>query len=456
MVSQVDPAQLQEVTCETVRIDPPPVAPVVRRLASPRVVWAGPAEQAVVGSGAAVVVHAAGADRFTEVQSQLTPVWDALAFDGEPAARPRALGGFGFLPDASSAPEWQAFPPAQLVIPQLQVSWEAETAWVTQTRVDDHAAVSDLRAVAAAIEAIGAEDTGAAPRIIAQTRTPERRSWEGAVGQLLAQIDAGTLEKLVLAQRLRTELDASPDGAGVLQRLTDRYPRCYRFLIEPVPGSCVGGLGAPTRRPPRLMGASPERLIAHRDGTVETDALAGTTARGDTAALDEWLATELLADAKNSVEHEVVVETLSARLAPFLRSVSVDDRRIRRLDTVQHLWTPISGEAAPATTVLDVVAALHPTPAVGGIPPARAQREIRRAEPFDRGWYAGPVGWVDAAGEGTFAVAIRSAAVEGAIAHCYAGVGLVASSDPAMEWEETQLKFRPMLEALDPAGVSRW
>jgi menaquinone-specific isochorismate synthase len=456
MASQVDPEELSVVTCQSERIDPPRVAAVVRRLASPRVVWAAPGEPTVVGSGAAVVIHATGADRFTAVQGHLDAIWEVLEFDGESQARPRALGGFGFLPTATSAREWQRFPPAQFVIPQLQVTWEGDAAWVTRTRVDAVPLADDLSAVAAAIEAVGVDTAPGSTTIVEQTRVPGRSSWTAAVEAVLREITAGRLEKLVLAQRLRADLETAPDGAEVLQRLTDRYPRCHRFLIEPVPATSVGGLGASSARPPRFVGASPERLIAHRDGTVETDALAGTTARGDTAALDEWLATELLADAKNSVEHEVVVETLTTQLAPFLTSLTVEDRRIRRLDTIQHLWTPISGVAAAETTVLDVVAALHPTPAVGGIPPARAQREIDAAEPFDRGWYAGPVGWVDTDGEGTFAVAIRSAALEGRVAHCYAGVGLVGSSDPAMEWEETQLKFRPMLEALDPAGVSRW
>ena len=456
MASQVDPAEPAAVTCQSVRIDPPPVAAVLRRLASPRVVWSGPAEQTVVGSGAAVVIHATGDDRFAAVQSHLDEVWDAVVYDGDAEARPRALGGFGFRATASSAPEWQAFAPAQFVIPQLQVTWEGDAAWVTRTRVSPSRPSDDLSGVAAAIASTGPDTVAESATIVGRTHTPERSAWERTVDAVLDAIDAGRLEKLVLAQRLRAELQTAVDGAGVLQRLTDRYPRCYRFLIEPVPTTAVGGIGASGDRPPRFVGASPERLIAYREGTIETDALAGTTTRGDTAALDEWLATELLADAKNSVEHAVVVETLTAQLAPFLTELTVQDRRIRRLDTIQHLWTPISGPAAPSTTVLDVVAALHPTPAVGGLPPARAHSEIGAAEPFDRGWYAAPVGWVDADGEGTFAVAIRSATIDETVAHCYAGVGLVGDSDPAMEWEETQLKFRPMLEALDPAGVSRW
>jgi len=456
MASQVEPAQLSALTCESRRIDPPPVAGVLRRVASPRLLWAGPAEQTLLGSGAAVVIHATGPDRFSGVQAHLDGLWEALVYDGDHRARPRAMGGFGFRADTTDAPEWQAFAPAQVVVPQLQVTWADGRAWVTQTHVGEQHETNDLDAIAKAIAAIDADGRSQHPVVRSQHRSPARTEWEASVREVLRRIDGGELDKLVLAQRIRAELDRAPDGAGVLQRLTDRYPRCYRFLIEPVAGTAKGGLDATGRRPPRLVGASPERLITHRAETVETDALAGTTMRGETAALDEWLATELLADAKNSLEHEVVVETIAGRLEPYLEAVAVDDRRIRRLDTVQHLWTPITGAAVSDARVLDMVEALHPTPAVGGIPSDEAQQMIQGTEPFDRGWYAGPIGWVDAAGEGSFAVAIRSAILEAAVAHCYAGVGLVATSEPSVEWEETQLKFRPMLEALDPSGVSRW
>jgi hypothetical protein len=172
MASQVDPAQLAAVTCQSVRIDPPPVAAVLRRLSSPRVLWSGPAEQTVVGSGAAVVVHATGDDRFTAVQSHLGAVWDALAFDGDARARPRALGGFGFLPTASAAPEWQTFPPAQFVIPELQVSWEGDAAWVTRTQVGSSQQADDLSAVAAAIAAIGSEPIADTATIVGRSHTP--------------------------------------------------------------------------------------------------------------------------------------------------------------------------------------------------------------------------------------------------------------------------------------------
>jgi menaquinone-specific isochorismate synthase len=227
----------------------------------------------------------------------------------------------------------------------------------------------------------------------------------------------------------------------VLTRLGERYPDCYRFLVEPVPGS--GRLQA------SLFGATPERLVSVRGRTVETDALAGTTGRGETSEEDEWLAAELADDSKNSHEHDLVADTIKQQLAPFAASVSAGPRRIRKLATVQHLWTPITATLDRAEHVLSLVEALHPTPAVGGLPPERALETIRETEPFDRGWYAAPIGWVDAAGYGTFAVALRSAVTRGDTATLFAGVGIVSDSDPDREWDEVQLKYRPILNELE-------
>jgi isochorismate synthases len=248
----------------------------------------------------------------------------------------------------------------------------------------------------------------------------------------------------VLAQALDVDLNGDLSLPDVLARLGRRYPECYRFLVEPDP--------ADGRAQTSLFGATPERLVSVRGRTVETGALAGTTGRGETSEEDEWLAAELAADDKNVHEHELVADTIREQLAPFATSVSAGPRRIRRLATVQHLWTPITATLDRAEHVLSLVEALHPTPAVGGLPPGAALDTIRETEPFDRGWYAAPVGWIDAAGYGTFAVALRSAVARGDSAALFAGVGIVSDSDPDREWDEVQLKYRPILDELEAGG----
>jgi menaquinone-specific isochorismate synthase len=198
-----------------------------------------------------------------------------------------------------------------------------------------------------------------------------------------------------------------------------------------------------------FLGATPERLVTVRGRTVETGALAGTTGRGDTPEEDEWLARELLGDEKNAHEHELVAGAIRDQLRPFAASVATGERRVRRLATVQHLETPITAELGTDEHVLSLVEALHPTPAVGGLPPDVALRTIRDTERFDRGWYAAPVGWFDAAGYGSFAVALRSAVAREDTATLFAGVGIVGDSDPDREWDEVDLKYRPMLDELE-------
>lgn len=190
-----------------------------------------------------------------------------------------------------------------------------------------------------------------------------------------------------------------------------------------------------TRRQRRLREEEHEQADGHR--------------RGDTDDEDEWLANELLGSEKDNHEHELVAETIREQLAPLSAEIRVGDRGIRKLATVQHLWTPIDATLERDEHVLSLVDALHPTPAVGGLPPEAALDVIRDTEPFDRGWYAAPVGWFDADGDGSFAVALRSAIVEETLATLFAGVGLVADSDPDAEWDEVQLKYRPILDELE-------
>jgi menaquinone-specific isochorismate synthase len=161
------------------------------------------------------------------------------------------------------------------------------------------------------------------------------------------------------------------------------------------------------------------------------------------------LAQELLDSEKNAHEHQLVADAIREQLAPLASSVRTGERSVRRLATVQHLFTPITATLSSDQHVLSLVEALHPTPAVGGLPPERALETIRDTEPFDRGWYAAPVGWFDAAGNGSFAVALRSAVVRETTATLFAGVGIVADSDPDREWDEVQLKYRPILDELE-------
>jgi menaquinone-specific isochorismate synthase len=455
----------------SVRVEAPPFRAVVAAADSPRVVWAAPGEATVVGGGAAATLTAAGADRFTAIRDAAADLFaSGDVHAGTLAARPRLFGGFAYHDEHDGTAPWTGYPAAGFLLPRVQVTYTGTDpttgdpdaggeAWLTVTAAGPDAAPeaveARLRDARTALESLSEPDPVAAPPGVAdRRRTTDRDAWHDSVNAALTRIEAGDLRKVVLAQALEADLERPLDIPATLTRLAERYPDCYRFLLEPI--SPDGGDSTPDGDAtvggrPSFFGATPERLVDLTGRTVETGALAGTTGRGETPAEDEWLARELLHDGKNVHEHEIVADAIRDQLAPYAASVATGERGIRRLATVQHIETPITAELGADRHVLDLVEALHPTPAVGGLPPGRALRTIRDTEPFDRGWYAAPVGWFDAAGYGSFAVAIRSAVAspDGDRVSLFAGVGLVTDSDPDREWDEVQLKYRPILDELE-------
>ncbi|MDX2166285.1 MAG: isochorismate synthase, partial [Deltaproteobacteria bacterium] len=273
-----------------------------------------------------------------------------------------------------------------------------------------------------------------APRYTTASR-PSPARYARAVAAATADIAAGRFDKLVLARTCALRATRRFDCARAAARLRQAYPGCTTFWLGERGGD--------------FLGATPEVLARVRDGALETAALAGTTGRGTTTASDAALADGLLGSDKNRREHAHVVVALTDALRPLSSALQVEATpRILRLPSLQHLLTPIRGRLAPGAHLLDLVAALHPTPAVGGTPRAAALAALPRHEGWARGWYASPLGWFDARGDGDMVVAIRSALVRGRRAVLFAGAGIVAGSDPDAELAETRLKLQPLLSAL--------
>lgn len=372
---------------------------------------------------------------------------------GGPAPGPLLLGGFAF--DAGGAQgAWEAFGDGLLVLPRVLYGEVAGRTWVTVNavvRCDDdagQAATAAARALAAAASEGSSGEPGAGgphgPGCPAESpagsgaalleEVPPKEQWLAAVARAAAAIGTGRLEKAVLARSVHLASRAGFDLGAALRYLETHYPACYVFAF--------------TRQGQCFLGATPERIVRKVRGMVKAACLAGSAPRGATPREDERLGRWLLADAKNRAEHRIVLRAVVESLAPVCTDLAAGDTVLRRLANVQHLYTPVTGRAADGVDVLDLVARVHPTPAVAGHPREAALALIREQEGWDRGWYAGPVGWMDAAGDGEFAVALRSALVCGREAVLFAGCGIMGDSDPESEYQESTLKLRPMRAAL--------
>ncbi|MFI6790478.1 isochorismate synthase MenF [Nonomuraea sp. NPDC050383] len=256
--------------------------------------------------------------------------------------------------------------------------------------------------------------------------------WEAVVARAARRIRAGELEKVVLARDLLATAERPIDIRLLLDRLSRRYPECYTFSVA------------------GLVGATPELLVRRTGKHIESLVLAGTTPRGTSAADDLARGTALFASEKDRHEHECAIASVRQTLAPLCSSLHTpDEPELLVLPNVQHLASHVTGRLADGASVLDVVAAMHPTAAVGGTPTDTAIEVIRELEGMDRAGYAGPVGWIDAHGDGEWGIALRSAVVDGNRARLFAGGGIMGNSDPSSELAEAQAKFRVMQYALE-------
>lgn len=399
---------------------------------------------AVAGAEAVLDFRSDGPSRFSAAKHFIE---DALAHAiavgpvQEPFAGPHFFVAAGF---ADSAEPGAAFPALRLFVPRWQVSRRGDGSVAVANLLVAGEAPIDLIAAKVwkahakfrSFDYSSARENArpSAPREVAEVG--EAGWYQQAVRTALADIANGTYEKVVLAraQRLTTAEPFHP--LGVLNYLRQHYPDCYAF-------STGDGEGR------SFIGASPERLVRVAAGRMHTEALAGSAPRGVSASEDARLARALQQDEKELREHRLVVDAIGRRLADLgVRLEFGAQPRVLGLANVQHLHTPISASLPDGVHILDLVGRLHPTPAVGGAPREPAMAAIARIEGFERGLYAGPLGWVDHRGGGEFFVGLRSALVGGTSAVTFAGAGIVAGSNPEKEFAETELKFQALIGAL--------
>jgi isochorismate synthase len=441
-------------------LDPVALFAAAREADLEAALWLQPAEgTALVAIGRAWAVEPAGPGRFATAGNAWRELLAGAAPGGLAAnpdrlprgAGPVLVGGLGFTgiePDPDSA--WAPFGAASLVLPELAFARTTGGAFLTASIVGDASGLDATRRwgglaarardLAPAPGALVARPAGAPLAVTGEQ--PDRAAWDRLVGLFAGAVGRGRLDKVVLARRVGVRSPLELDPLNALRRLAAAGPESTTFAFV------RGGV--------TFLGATPERLARTEGRAFRTVALAGSAARGANEAEDARLAAALLASDKDREEHAVVVEMLRDTLRPIVDRLDVaPEPGVLPLRHVQHLVTRIEGTLREESGILALAERLHPTPAVGGEPRAAALDLIAEHEGFDRGWYAGPVGWLGADGDGELMVALRCGLVHGQGATLFAGCGIVADSDPAREWEESRIKLRPVASALgrleDPA-----
>lgn len=411
-------APLPALVARTVAIDPVQAEDLLALLpAEHPVSWVRRGE-GLVGWGRAAELRTSGAERFAAAAgwwSDLTAravVRDEVA---EPGTGLVCFGSFAFADDPGDS---------VLVVPSVVVGRRGDTAWLTTVG-------RGLEHLEQHLVAAGSPDRP--DGVTFADGALDGEAWMSVVADAVARIDRGDLEKVVLARDLLATADGDVDVRWPLRQLASAYPMCWTFHVD------------------GMVGATPEMLVRRERGLVTSRVLAGTIRRTGDDTRDLALAATLARSSKDLEEHEYAVRSVADALGPHCSSMNVPEAPfVLHLPNVMHLATDVAGVVHDARTVssLQLAEALHPSAAVGGTPTGDALALITELEGMDRGRYAGPVGWMDASGDGEWGIALRSAAVSGRTVRLFAGCGIVAGSDPAAELAEAQAKFVPVRDAL--------
>jgi menaquinone-specific isochorismate synthase len=374
--------------------------------------------QGIVAWGEAARCVTSGPDRFADAVDWWRALTAAAVIRDEvgvPGTGLVTVGSFGFADDPGDS---------VLVVPRVLVGARDDRQWITLISEDERSPRPELVV----------QDEVASPRNVTfADGAMSGAAWESVVAEAVARIGAGELEKVVLARDLVATADEAIDVRWPLRQLARDYEMCWTFHVD------------------GLFGATPEMLVRRERGLVTSRVLAGTIRRTGDDERDLALAGQLARSSKDLEEHEYAVRSVADSLAPYCSSMNVPEVPfVLHLPNVMHLATDVAGVVhdSNGATVLELAAALHPSAAVGGTPTKVAVEMIAEIEGMDRGRYAGPVGWMDASGDGEFGIALRSAEIDGAQVRLFAGCGIVADSDPEAELAEAQAKFLPVRDAL--------
>lgn len=436
-------AGLQDAEPRVARVELPvgrldPMAWLRAQRSGPKSYWSGrEGGTEVAAAGIADLYEGSIAENPSDLRKRLAP----LLSSGDP--RLRYYGGLRFDAGSETETEWAAFGGYRFVLPRFELISRHGDATLACNLVlprdtdQREEVLEEIEELSFAYDGLD----GTLPDPIARTDTPNFDGWHCNVSRALSAFDEGCLEKAVLARRATLKFEEEPDPLLTARKLKDATPDCFHFYFEPEEGTA-------------FIGASPERLFRREGAVVLSEAVAGTRPRGASEVADQDLREELLNSEKDRSEHEYVRVSIREALAPLCRKLEVEECATEmKLTRRRHMVSGVRGTLREGVSDAEVLDALHPTPAVGGYPREEALEEIRALETFDRGWYAGPVGWIGA-DSAEFAVGIRSGLISGRELSLFSGAGIVADSTAENEWAEIEQKIGDFTRifGLDPGN----
>ncbi|GGA76474.1 isochorismate synthase [Ornithinibacillus halotolerans] len=377
--------------------------------------------------------------------NELEEAWQSIIHNAviynpyeEPGIGLAAIGGMDFDPLKQKTSLWNKFKQNALRIPRFMLANKGKNFYLTITimvKTDDDPKEITEHLLKQETFLLAKRNIPSENITILHQKEVEPNKWKDTVKKTTEYITAGHVEKVVLARELQLEFQEDVQLTKVLQQLMDKQPTSYIFAYE-VKDNC-------------FIGATPERLVKVEHNELLSTCLAGTAPRGQNEEDDEKLGYELLHDDKNLQEHDFVVQMIKDSVEEYCEDLQIPEHPVLyKLRNLQHLYTPVKGKFKDGYSIFHVIEKLHPTPALGGEPRPEALTYIREHEQLDRGWYGAPFGWIDNNQNGEFAVAIRSGLIKNNKASLFAGCGVVKDSDPEAEYEETRIKFMPMLTVL--------
>lgn len=402
--------------------------------------WLGKDDYSLIGLGIAHELIAKGENRF----AVLSEAWKELISDAVVTGNEGviAMGGFRFDTDSCHSELWNNFPDAVLIIPSIMICSRSNgtSDLIISNMITSQSNIENrFKEIEEFWHKINSKKEYKQSKSIKHFTIKEdsnlKAQWSNLVHHALEDINQQKLKKVVIARQLHLKADQPISLSHVIHKLRSNNPKACVFAFD--------------RQNSYFVGATPETLFSSRSGFFQTMALAGTAPRGNSAQEDIILGEQLLHNMKDINEHALVMNTIKATLTDLCTDLYIDHSpSLHKLPKVQHLITCFKGKIKSNKNILDIIHCLHPTPAVGGIPKAAAINFLSAYETMDRGWYAGPIGWINSDGDGEFMVALRSGIIHGDNAVLFAGCGIVAGSEAESEFQETELKFSTMLDAI--------